>query len=132
MPTNILTVLQKAVTGLQYPSETDAPFEPFVWPTPGDKITKDLVLARAVKPNNTPVEKISLANFFEPLTEPKSWHRPAEKADLKKFRNLQKVLEENLTDIVVFRIDKTQVAIYVVGKTSTGDWAGVSTQSVET
>lgn len=132
MPASILTVLKKAVKGLQYPSETDAPFQPFLWPKPGTSITKPLVLARANKPKNAPVEKMSVAEFFEPLTKPRDWHRASEKADLKKFLNLQKVLEENLTETAVFRIGTTQIDIYVVGKTPTGDWAGVSTQAVET
>ena len=39
---------------------------------------------------------------------------------------------DHLADLKVFRVGRTRVAVYLVGKTKDGAWAGVRTTSVET
>ena len=48
--------LKKASQGLLFPSETDAPFEPFEWPGEQGKPDKARVLELAGLPPNTPVK----------------------------------------------------------------------------
>jgi hypothetical protein len=42
------------------------------------------------------------------------------------------VLETNLTDLRVYRVGTISITVYVVGKTSCGDLAGVTSTVIET
>jgi hypothetical protein len=132
MPTTAESSLKKAVTGLSYVSETDAPFEAFLWQNAGEKSAKEAVLARAGRAKARPVNELSVDEFFQDLTQQQDWHGDEEKAAVAKYRNLVKVIQEQLADAKVFKIGAPQVDIYVVGKTKQGDWAGVKTKAVET
>ena len=51
MSTNdVIAALEKASAGLLYQSETDEPFESFVWKQADGVLTKDKLLKRAKKP----------------------------------------------------------------------------------
>ena len=50
----------------------------------------------------------------------------------KRFLELQKLLEENLRELKVFRIGRIQLDIFVVGIDKSGSLIGVSTKAVET
>ena len=50
----------------------------------------------------------------------------------KKFLELQKLLEENLRDLKVYKIGRICLAIYVVGIDRDGTLSGVKTEAVET
>jgi protoporphyrinogen oxidase len=132
MPTTIVSALKKATKGLTYQSETDAPFEAFLWKQPGEDITRKQVLQLAGKEKARPVKELSLDEFFQDLTADQDWHGKEEKAAVKKYRNLEKVLRAELADVKVFKVGAPQVDIYLVGKTKQGDWAGVRTSAVET
>jgi hypothetical protein len=45
---------------------------------------------------------------------------------------LQKLLEENLEDLIVLRTGRIQIDIYVVGLDAAGNLAGIQTKAVET
>jgi Nuclease A inhibitor-like protein len=132
MPSTAVSALQKAAQGLSYVSETDAPFTAFEWAKPGPVVNKKEVVARAGKSKADPVTEISLDEFFHDLVEEQDWHGDAEKADVKKFRGMLQVIGEQVADAKVFKIGKTQVDIFIVGKTKEGNWAGLKTAAVET
>lgn len=127
-----LSALRNASKGLTYESETDAPFEAFAWEKPGNKLSKQEVLRRAGQAGARPVRELSVDDFFQDLTEDQDWHGKEEKAAVKKYQNLVKVIREQLTDAKVFKIGGPRVAVYIVGKTKEGDWAGLKTTAVET
>ncbi len=60
------------------------------------------------------------------------WHGSEEKAQVKKYQNLQKVLQQQLRDVKVWNVGKVEVDIFVVGSTSDGAIASIKTKSVET
>lgn len=127
-----ITALKEASEGLLYQSESDEPFATFEWKKAEGELTGPQVLKRLRKPAKTPVEEVPLKDFFEPLTSEQDWHGPAEKATVKKYKNLSKVVRKVLADAKVFRVGKTQVDVYVAGTTHEGDWAGLKTTAVET
>src|SRR4051812_44027109 len=85
--------LAKAAKGLEYPSESDAPFEAFAWKD-GDKLTDAHLLELAGEETGTPVEATTLASFFRVIP-------PEDKA---KFDALAKVIGEELTGVKVYKV----------------------------
>jgi hypothetical protein len=84
------------------------------------------------KPAGTPAEVRDFHEFFERLTRDRDWFGDAERARAKKFLELQKLLEENLVDLKVFRFGRIRIDIYIVGLDTDGNLSGVSTFAVET
>lgn len=117
-PTDALA-LRKAVEGLTYPSETDAPFDVFTWPGIGGT-AENQVAHRAA---GRPVEEISFDAFFGEL-------RDTDEAP--RFDALRRVIELALREVRVFRVGVKRVDVYLVGQTAAGQWSGLHTTSVET
>lgn len=120
--------LRKASAGLMYPSENDSPFDAFWWPAAGKGATsgqtaRDQVAAHA-KPG-AKVEEVPVDRFFGDLEG---------SDDGQRFKQLRQVLTSRLSGLGVFRASggEAEVDIYLVGRTRSGDWAGLHTVSVET
>jgi hypothetical protein len=126
-----LETLTKAVEGLTFPSETDAPFTPFFWEEASDSApTKEIVAAHSNKEAGDITSK-SLAALFKPLVQEEEWHNEAEKAEVRRYAELQETLKATLKQIKVFRIGEVEIDVYIVGTTS-GGYAGLQTKAVET
>jgi hypothetical protein len=132
MPSAAVTALKKASKGLLFPSESDEPFAAFTWGKADGKLTPDKVRKLAKHDADDPVEEVSPADLFKDLTEEQDWHGKKEKAQVKKFRDLEQTLRDQLADVKVFRVGETNIDIYIVGKTPEGEWAGLETRAVET
>ena len=118
----VVEALQKASKGLQFTSETEAGFEPFLWEG-GDKLTRQRLLELAGAEKGTAVEEDTLDRFFHAVP-------PEDKA---KFDKLAKALQEQLSGIKVYKVgDEAEREVYIVGKAKTGQWAGLKTSVVET
>jgi Nuclease A inhibitor-like protein len=118
-----LDVLRKASKGLLFPSESEAPLEPFVWKDAPDKLTDKQLLKLAGAEEGATVEHMSLADFFRTV--------PPE--DQAKFDQLAQALQEQLSGIKVYKVgDEAEKEVYLVGKTTGGQWAGLKTTVVET
>ena len=117
----LLAVLKKACQGLLFPSETDAELEPFLWEN-GNALTPVRLVDIAGFADGTQVETMELAEFFYAVP----------KADKPAFDTLAHLLTEHLAGVKVYKIGEIDKAVYIVGKTEKGPWAGVKTQVVET
>jgi hypothetical protein len=128
----VLSALKKASSGLLYPSESDEPFKAFSWPRQKGERAAQAVLRAGKHDPDSPVEEVPVEEFFNSVIE--EWEAQGEEgqADAQRYRELLRVLREQLTDLKVFRIGQIQVAIYLIGKTRDGAWAGVRTTSIET
>ena len=117
-----LEILRKAAEGLEYPSESDAPFDPFLWKDNGRRV-EEVIAEHAGKDHK--LQEVPLDRFFAQLND-------SEDAD--RFRALRRALESQLTNVRVFRATdgSAKVDIYLVGKTRSGNWAGLHTTSIET
>lgn len=132
MQNDIKQTLLQAAEGLLYPSESDYPFEYFIWPEAKKKLSKKDMQQLSGLPSDTPVKVLTLEQFFEPVTSIKDWYEEEEKATANRFVNLKQVLEGNLTDIQVFKAGKVEAIICIAGKDGSGTWMGLSTKVVET
>lgn len=129
--------LNDAVKDLYYISETDAPFEPFVWQAETgaegfSSVNAADVLGFTQKPPETPVQEQTLADFFRFPAAEQDWHTDEDKKIVRRFQKLQKLLETNLKDPKVFKLGTVELDVYIVGIDADGNLAGVKTQAVET
>jgi hypothetical protein len=124
-----MTEIAVAVDGLWYMSESDYPLEAVCLEgntEPSAEVLCNLAGAGA----RTCVETRDLPEFFREgagfrMTE-EGTGQPAS------FDAVVQTLTENLEDIRVYRIGKINIPVYVLGRSSSGGWLGVSTRVVET
>jgi hypothetical protein len=118
-----LRPIQQAADGLEYPSESDAPFDLLHWPVAGAPSAREQVIAH--QPAGRKIEEVALNDFFGELDESE---------DAERFTKLRQVLESQLKDLKIFRVGsgEVRVDIYVIGKAASGDWVALHTVSVET
>ncbi len=127
----LLNAIKRACEGLIYISETDSPVLPFAGFPSSSVLGKD-ILYHTRGDNKDQVEEIAFDEFFRRLTDVKNWFGPTEIERAKKFLDLQKLIEENLSDRKIFRIGSIRIDIYAVGINQTGQVMGVTTKAVET
>lgn len=121
---SIVDLLKTSVDGLFYISEIDAPFN--VLDVSGDM---PIISETGTKGE---VEEVQFAKFFERLTRKRDWHSEREAARTKKFLDLQKLIEESLIDLKVYRIGRIRIRILIIGRTEEGCYVGLETNAVET
>ena len=126
MPPAALTALQTASDGLLYPSDTDEPFVAFSWGKAAGDLTADKVRQLAGVGPKAAVQERTPTDFFKNLTS------DDEVEDADKYKNLLKVIGEQLSGVKVFRFGDVEVDIYLIGATKGGDWVGLKTKAVET
>jgi hypothetical protein len=115
--------LEKASKGLLFPSESEAPLKAFLWKGTGDNLTPDRVRELAGAAKGESVEQTSLDELFATV--------PAE--DRPQFDKLAAAIKGQLSGVKVYKVgDEAERQVYVVGKTSDGQWAGLKTSVVET
>ncbi len=126
-------VLLQAAEGLYYPSESDEPFTYFEWDFSGIKpLSAQDVKNFTQKSRQTPMNTQSVEDFFKRVTEVKEWYHEDEIRQVDKFKELKEKLLVNLADVYVCKLGKTEIDAYIVGKTPSGKWAGLSTKLTET
>jgi histidine triad (HIT) family protein len=119
----VIDALQRASKGLQMPSESEAPFEAFLWKDWGDELTHDRLRKLAGADEDASVEEMSLGNLLQTV--------PNE--DRPKFDKLAAAIKQQLSGVKVYKVgDEAERDIYIVGKTHDGQWAGLKTSAVET
>lgn len=113
--------LHPLIDGLTYPSEDDRPFDVVDWPPAAS--AHEAVARHA--PAGATVEPLSAAAFFSPLRDT---------TEAARFAALERGMTAHLGGLAAFRVGdgSAEVAVYVVGRTPAGRWAGVRTVSVET
>ena len=117
-----LRELSNVSEGLEYPSESDAPFELFQWPGRGVTALEQVAAQGGA---GRKIEEVPVEQFFKEL---------ADSEDAERFGELRKCLESQLAGVKVFRVgvDETEVDIFLMGLAKSGDWMGLHTISVET
>jgi hypothetical protein len=128
---SVLVELTRATDGLLFQSESDYPLTPLYLDAGGRKTLSAQDVAGMVNSQEKgPVKIITFEEFFANATTERDWQGPRDKETVKKFQSLVQTLRSLLSDIKVFRIGDGEV--YVLGRTASGDFAGVSTKVVET
>ena len=129
--TVMTNLLAKSCDGLIYVSETDAPVTVFVG-SPVSNFSDDTILAQIGADSHQETEVVELRDFFCRLTTIKDWYGEREKQRAKKFLDLQKLIEEHLSDAKVYRLGQTSKHIYIIGLGPESRLIGVKTLAVET
>lgn len=125
---DLIAELRRLCEGLFYTSETDAAVVPFHADT-----TEKLGPSGDQSRDSAKIEKVEPELFFDRLTAERDWHDAKKRDIAKRFARLQRCLEENLTDIEVWRIGRIRIEIIVSGRhPPTGEIVGVRTEAVET
>jgi hypothetical protein len=127
----ILEQLKLASNDLLFMSESEYPFEVFLWERVG-LLTPEKVLQQTNHNQNTPVKVASLDDFFRVAVTEEDWHGEEEKETVKRFQTLVEILKANLTNLQVYRLGEIEIDVYVIGQTPSGDSIGLSTKVVET
>jgi hypothetical protein len=130
----VVKTLEAAAKDLFFISETDAPLEVVFWPISEGveeaQLDEKLVAQMAQAPVDAKIEAVELDEFFAPVTEVQDWHNAEEKDEVERFQQLVKILKAQLQGAKAYRIGKTKITVYVVGKVPAGI-AGIRTVIVE-
>ena len=124
--------LYQAIAGLLYMSESDEPFDIVHWQSNGLPITFERLLQLIGKKPDTPIEVLSIDEFFQPLITEQDWYGNDEKVIVQRYCHLQHLLRTYLMNVAVYRIGKIQVEIYIIGIDTNGDLVGIKTLAIET
>lgn len=136
-PDNLLTRLAEATLDLFYISETDAPFEAFVWQRETNSETFSTVNAFDIlrfsgKTPDTTFREQSVEDFFRFPTTEQEWQSDEERDIVKRYIKLKELIIEALRDPKVIKIGDVEIEVYLVGIDGNGNLAGVKTEAVET
>jgi hypothetical protein len=126
----LLEELREATRGLTYMSESDYPFEVFNWGAA--EPTHEFLRGLTGEAADAPVETRAPADFFRVSTSEAVWKNAEHLGPARSFQKLLFLLERNLKDLKVYRVGVINIPVYVVGRSASGNWLGVSTRAVET
>ncbi|MFN6538894.1 MAG: nuclease A inhibitor family protein [Nostoc sp. EkiNYC01] len=132
MTNEISEKLKHSSADLLMNSESDYPFEVVLWTGQAQSLTTQKLLQLTNHPQDSQVEEVELDYFFRNCAYEKEWHDEQQKQNVKKFQTLVQTLKNNLHEIKVYRIGTINIDVYILGKTPSGDLAGLSTKVVET
>ena len=126
----LIEELREATRGLTFMSEADYPFEVFKWDAaePSHEFLRGLTGEAA----DATVETRTAANFFRVAVSEAEWKNAEQLATARQYQSLLRLLEQNLTDLTVFRVGSINLPVYVAGRGESGNWLGISTRVVET
>ena len=118
-----VAALEKASRGLLFPSESEAPFQAFLWQDAGAKLSRARLRELAHADEGAAVEELTLEELLQTV--------PSE--DQPKFQKLADALKQQLSSIKVYKVgDEAEREVYIVGTTADGALAGLKTTVVET
>ncbi len=127
----LLAELKEATEGLTFMSESDYPLEVVHWEEL-QEITHHFLRQVSEQPAAAPVRMQSVDEFFHVAVSEAKWKSTEQLAVAKRYQILVRLLKDNLKDLKVYRIGEVNIPAYVVGRSASGKWAGVSTRVVET
>jgi hypothetical protein len=119
------------IAGLLFVSESDAPLR-VVRLGRLPALDESALLGALGKTKDTPIMQQSLGALFDRAVVDQPWHGPAERAAVERYRALLRFLGTELDGARVFRVGRIEVEAYALGRTSDGEWLGVTTTLVET
>jgi Nuclease A inhibitor-like protein len=124
--------LQTLVAGLTWMSESDYPFEVSQLPDRDTAPSVEELLQLTGHDEATPVQEMSLRDFFAPAVQPQDWHEEGDRQRLQRFQTLLQWLEQHLGDGRVYRFGTIEIDVLIIGKTETGTCVTLSTKAIET
>ena len=123
--------LTEATAGLLMMSESDYPFEVVRWDG-SEQLSPDYLRRAAGADAAAQVEETTVEEFFRIPAGEQEWKGESEIATARRYQHLRRLLTENLEALKVYRVGEINIGVYVVGRSTAGNWLGVSTRVVET
>jgi Nuclease A inhibitor-like protein len=128
----IVDLLTTATADLDWSSESDEPFAVLYWPDWGvDKLDASVLATQVNAADQTPIAEVALDEFFQPAITAQDWHEAADRAVIKRYKKVVSALQQQLTELTVYRVGQTEVDVYILGKTPAGHWLALKTLVVE-
>ncbi|WP_129670662.1 nuclease A inhibitor family protein [Candidatus Chloroploca sp. Khr17] len=128
-PNPDLAALAQAAEGLLYPSEIDAPLDPFAPPAYFGLAPSQVCLALA---DGAPMRLLDADAFLAAPARAEPWMSPEQLAQAARFATLREVFRQRLANPVACRIGGYQADVFLLGISSTGHIVGLHTVVVET
>lgn len=107
--------LKQATAGVLFMSESDYPFEVIQWEGLTD-LTPEFIRGLTRESQDCEIQELEVENFFR----------------AEQYKNIVKVLTSNLSNPKAYKVGRINMPVYVVGRSPSGTWLGVSTRVVET
>jgi hypothetical protein len=127
----IIEELKRMTDGLLFMSESDYPFE-IVYREGQIEVSFEYLRELSNQPGDSPVEVRSVDDFFRVAVSEPAWKGETELAIAKRYQALLRLLKENLDELKVYRVGKINLPVYIIGRSKSGNWLGISTRVVET
>lgn len=127
----IMDEIGRAARGLFRMSESDYPVEPFRL-AGAQGPTASLLRRVAGASADAAVTAVSAEEFFRPEAFVEMSGDAVGLASAERVGGLSRALLDNLSDVTVYRVGEINIPVYVLGRSASGNWLGVSTRVVET
>jgi hypothetical protein len=127
----IIEELKQLTDGLFYMSESDYPFE-IIYREGTAEISPQYLRELSGEANDAPVEVRSVDDFLRGVGSGLMWQGGQQVAVARDYQALLKYLKENLDKLKVYRVGRINIPVYIIGRTGSGNWVGLSTRVVET
>lgn len=129
--TELISRLEKLSGNLLWMSESDYPWKVILWEN------TDIIIPEGFKDikkdgDEVAIEIVDLDDFFAPALKLRENQGDRKRAEVKQYQTLVDFLKANLQDIKVYRIGSVEIDVYIIGKTESGNLAGLSTTAIET
>ncbi len=118
---------------LMYPSESDEKMEYFEMEVSSDEKLSlaNFRMYNGIRPE-IEVEEMDFDKFFAPLIKTEDWFGDDEKKWAEDSLKLKQLLSESLRDILIYKVGKTEIEVYLFGKSKDCKWKGLKTKLIET
>jgi len=127
----LIEELERLIAGLLFMSEADYPFETLYWKK-DVQVTGEYLRGSAGAGADALVKADSVERFFRAAVAEPDWKGEAELAVSHRYQALVRWLKENLHDPTVYRVGEIDIKVYILGRSASGNWLGISTRVVET
>jgi hypothetical protein len=111
----LIVVLEKAVEGLLWYSESEYPLQVIAWHDL-DNFDFHTLLQYSNHPADTKIITKEFYSFFATVAEEQEWHNEAEKAETKRYQNLVNLLNNNLQNLQVYLVGEIEIDVYILGE----------------
>ena len=118
---------------LMYPSESDEKIEYFEMELSTDERLSlvNFRMYNGIRPE-IEIEEMDFEKFFAPLIKIEDWFGDDEKKWANDSLKLKQLITDKLKDIKIYKVGKTEVEVYLFGKSEDCKWEGLKTKLIET
>ncbi|WP_287356546.1 nuclease A inhibitor family protein [Moorena sp. SIO3B2] len=123
--TDLLSQLNSVIDNLYWLSASDELWELL---TLDEEPTAEVIAKLSGK---APVKTRDFETFFLNATTEQDWHGQEDREDVKRYKDLVKLLQENLEAIVIYTAGEAEADVFVTGLAESEQWIALKTMEVE-